>query len=240
MTIVRSAVGQRSNIAGSATVELLSIAPFVLAITALVWDLREFVSYRTDLAREMYALAEVIANETDFNPMQIAMKEAMDRFKKEKSSGALALVVVARGSQRGPGIPCVDDDDWCLPAVTVAWPPTPEAGTWNETDYCGPSDSGLPAAGAHFAADLRVLPNENPDGMAPQEEWISRNMRPGEWWVIVDSCLDPKAGLFWGRLAESRKGSKLFFDPSGVVLRRRAAWGSIHDLSDCAWCGTVP
>lgn len=225
-----------SRIRGSATVELLVVVPFVLALTGLVWDLREFVGYRTDLAREMYSVAEVIANETDADPIEAVIEQAMERFER-RSSGSIAVAVVTRGTERGLGMPCVDDEAWCLPRVAVAWPPTPLEGRWNESDRCdAPNPLGeltLPLPGQHFEADQRVLPNENPDGAESQEDWISRNMRPTEWWVVVDSCFHPNPGLFAGRLVNL--GVDLF-DVSGFVLRKRAAWGSVHDLADCVWC----
>ena len=225
-----------SRARGSATVELLVVVPFVLALTALVWDLREFVGYRTDLAREMYTVAEVIANETDADPIAAVIAQAMTRFER-RSSGSFAVAVVTRGTERGSGTPCVDDAAWCLPRVTVAWPPTPLEGRWNDSAVCSaPSPPGvltLPLPGQHFAADQRVLPNENPDGAESQAEWISRNMRPTEWWVVVDSCFHPNPGVFTGRLVNLGVD---MLDVSDFVLRKRAAWGSVHDLVDCAWC----
>ncbi len=227
---------RNSRIRGSATVELLVVVPFVLALTALVWDLREFVGYRTDLAREMYTVAEVIANETDADLIEEVIAQAMTRFER-RSSGSFAVAIVTRGTERGSRTPCVDDAAWCLPRVAVAWPPTPLEGRWNDSAVCSaPSPPGvltLPLPGQHFAADQRVLPNENPDGTESQESWISRNMRPTEWWVVVDSCFHPNPGVFAGRLVNL--GVELF-DVSQFVLRKRAAWGSVHDLVDCVWC----
>ena len=225
-----------SRARGSATVELLVVVPFVLALTALVWDLREFVGYRTDLAREMYTVAEVIANEPDADLIEEVIAQAMARFE-PRSSGSIAVAVVTRGTERGSGTPCVDDAAWCSPRVAVAWPPTPLEGRWNDSAVCSaPGPPGvltLPLPGQHFAADQRVLPNENPDGAESQAEWISRNMRPTEWWVVVDSCFHPNPGVFTGRLVNL--GVELF-DVSQFVLRKRAAWGSVHDLVDCVWC----
>ena len=222
----------RLRIRGSATVELLVVVPFVLAMTALVWDLREFVGYRTDLAREMYTVAEVIANETDTDPIAAVIAQAMARFER-RSSGSIAVAVVTRGTERGSGTLCVDDDAWCPPRVAVAWPPTPVEGRWNESAVCDapspPGELALPLQGDHFVGVQRVLPNENPD----RANSISWNMRATEWWVVVDSCFHPNPGLFTGRLVNL--GVELF-DISDFVLRKRAAWGSVHDLADCAWC----
>ena len=96
-------------------------------------------------------------------------------------------------------------------------------------DLCAPAGTGLPAQGQHFPADQTVLPNENGDGATPHQSWLSRNMRPTEWWVVVDTCLDPTSGLLWS--TAPLVGD--FFDLSGLVVRKRAAWASVHDLADC-------
>ena len=239
MTMRTAMPPRRASSAGSATVELVVMVPFVLVLTGLVWDLREFIAYRTDLAREVYALAEVMANETDTNPIATVIAEAANRFD-ERGAGSFSVAVVVRGTERGPGVPCEDDAEWCLPRVTLTWPAAPQDGLWGDIGgtaggACATAGGApLPARGAHFDADQQVLPNENPDGAASQEDWISRNMRPGEWWVAVDSCLDPERGLFAATL--DGLGIELF-DTSVFTLRQRVAWGSVHDLTDCRWCG---
>ena len=230
---VRRGHGKRRN-RGSATVELVAIIPFVLAIAAFVLDVRTLVGFRTDLARETFALAEVIANETQRNPVAAVMGEAMDEFD-DDTAGTLAVAVVTRGTERGTGIPCVVDQ-WCLPRVMLAWPASPDAGTWNTPGLCAAAGTGLPAQGQHFPADQTVLPNENSGGATAQQAWLSRNMRPTEWWVVVDTCLDPTPGLLWSRAVDGLVGD--LFDLSGLVVRRRAAWASVHDLADCNWCST--
>ncbi|MYE81115.1 MAG: hypothetical protein F4X36_04590 [Gammaproteobacteria bacterium] len=219
---------------GSATVELVAVTPFVLVFAAFVLDARTLVGFRTDLARETFALAEVIANETRTNPLAAVMGEAMTEFR-EDSAGTLAVAVVTRGTERGTGVPCVVDQ-WCLPRVLLAWPVSPDAGTWNAPGLCATAGTSLPAQGQHFPADQAVLPNENADGATPHQAWLSRNMRPTEWWVVVDTCLDPTPGLVWSRAVDGIIGD--FFDLSGLIVRKRAAWGSVHDLADCNWCGT--
>ena len=220
--------GERWN-RGSAAVELVAIMPFVLAIAAFVLDVRTLVGFRTDLARETFALAEVIANETQRNPVAAVMGQAMAEFD-DDSAGTLSVVVVTRGTERGAGVPCVADQ-WCLPMVALAWPASPDAGTWNAPGLCATAGTSLPAQGQHFPADQTVLPNENSDGGAAHQAWLSRNMSATEWWVVVDTCLDPTAGLLWSGVP----GADLF-DLSGLVVRKRAAWASVHDLADCNWC----
>ena len=224
--------GKRRN-RGSATVELVAVAPFVLAFAAFVLDVRTVVGFRTDVVREMFALAEVIANETRRDPMATVMGEAMAEFS-DDTAGTLAVAVVTRGTERGSGVPCVADQ-WCLPQVLLAWPASPDAGTWNTPGLCATAGSSLPAQGQHFPADQTVLPNENSEATAHQA-WLSRNMRPEEWWVVVDTCLDPTPGLLWSRALTGIVGGT--FDLSGLVVRKRVAWGSVHDLADCNWCGT--
>ena len=222
--------GGKGRNRGSATVELVAITPFVLALAALVLDVRTLGSLRTDLARQTFALAEVIANETETNPLAAVMAAAMDEFG-DDSAGTFTVAVVTRGTERGSGVPCVDGQ-WCLPMVALSWPPTPADGTWNTPGLC-PAVGSLPAAGQHFAADQQVLPNENTGGTTPHQNWVSRDMTPEHWWIVVDTCVDPTPGLLWGRVA-----SAFGFDLSPVALRRRATWGSFHSLSDCRWCTT--
>ena len=230
---------QRASSGGSATVELVVMVPFVLTLTGLVWDLREFIANRTDLAREVYALAEVMANETDTNPIATVITEAAGRFG-ERGAGSFSVAVVVRGTQRGPNAPCEDDDQWCLPRVALTWPAVARDGLWGDIGgtrggACATAGGApLPNQGDHFGATQQVLPNENPDGATSHEGWISRNMRAGEWWVVIDSCLDPERGLF--ATALDGMGIQLF-DTSAFTLRQRVAWGSVHDLGTCSWCG---
>lgn len=223
--------GGKGRSRGSAMVELFAITPFVFAFAAFVMDMRTLVGFRTDLARETFALAEVIANETQRNPMAVVMAEAMAEFE-SNSAGTIAVAVVTRGTERGAGVPCVADQ-WCLPRVALVWPPSPDAGTWDTPGLCAAAGTSLPAQGQHFAADQHVLPNETGSGATSHQGWISRNMRPNEWWVVVDTCLDPTPGLLWSEVP----GANLF-DLSALVVRKRAAWGSVHDLAACNWCST--
>lgn len=219
---------------GSATVELVAVTPFALALAVFVLDVRTLVGFRTDLARETFALAEVIANETRTDPVGTVMAEAMEEFERNNSAGTLAVAVVTRGTERGTGVPCVVDQ-WCLPRVALTWPASPDQGTWKTPGLCATAGTSLPSQGQHFPADQTVLPNENSDGATAHQAWLSRNMRPTEWWVVVDTCLDPTPGL----LSSGARGVVGdLVDLSGLVVRKRVAWGSVHDLADCNWCST--
>ena len=229
---------------GSATVELVVIVPFILVLLAAVWDLREHIGYRTELAREMYVVAEAIADDPEgAQPFELAVAQAEARLREFGASGVIRAAVVVRGTERPGGEACLDGE-WCLPMVTATWPPAVEnpVGTWSRSDdnVCATGGSNeLPAPAGHFASGQRVLPNEGADpdgdgsGVPPSEDaWISRNLRDTEWWVVVDTCVDPQPGLFIGHLANL---GETMLDVS-FALRRRAVWGSIHDLADCEWC----
>ena len=236
---------------GSATVEFVFMAPFILAVMALVWDLREYVAYRTDLARELFVVAELIANETDANPVEAMARRAAARLE-SSGAGTIALAVVTRGEQRHDGTVCPTVPDpadppaasWCPPMVRLAWPPPfvgnnwPSEAIWNDAGACGDFESRLPDQGDHFAEEKVVLPNENPANTVsppPETEWISRNMRPTEWWVVVDICLHPKPGLFFGRFRDTLV-PVMDLSGAGFIMRKRAAWGSVHDRATCTWC----
>lgn len=213
-------------------------------MTGFVWDLREFVAHRTDLAREMYAVAEVIASETGIdqnsNPMEATVKLAGERLA-GAGAGRISVSVVVRGDRRdatanSPHPDCADQSNWCLPRLIDVWPPAaPHAdadkGTWNGGGGCANFEPRRPAVGAHFPSDMPVLPNETDSDAT---SWVSRNMTGQEWWVLIDTCFHANPGLFGGIALRGLE----FFDisDSAFVLVRRAAWGSVHDYPDCNWC----
>ena len=223
------------------------MVPFILLMMGLVWDLRAYIAYHTKVTREIYVVAEVIANETGptsgENPIGAVVSEVVTRLERD-GAGRVSVSLVARGDRRSaidpnPHPDCSIAAQWCLPRVTATWPPAtaPNAGTWNAGGDCANYVPALPSPGEHFQADQTVLPNEVPTDVAPpppHENWVSRNLRPEEWWVVVDTCLHPHSGLFGGLVLRGIE----FFDvsSSALVLRKRAAWGSIHDYSDCNWC----
>lgn len=229
------------RVAGSATVELVFIVPLVLMTLAFVWDLRAYIGYRTELSRGMYVVAEAIADDpTGAAPFAAAIRHAMERLRRDSASGSIRAAVIVRGTERADGTPC-PEDEWCPPMVTVAWPVGDDtAGTWAEGDAaaCAGGDA-LPAQGDHFKAGERVLSNEgvDPDGDGPEAapgeaEWVSRHIGATQWWVVVDTCFHPQPGVFIGRLASLAES---MLDTS-FALRRRVAWGSVHDRADCDWC----
>lgn len=236
--LLLSARGRR----GSAAVEFIILVPFILVLSAAVWDLRVFTAYRTDIARELFVIAELIANGTVWasdTSVENVIEAAAARLG-ETSAGVLHVAVVTRATTRHDGTTCVNDDQWCAPMVTKAF---------YDNDF--PSGTGdcanvariLPDEGDLFAADATVLTFEDadPDGAGPLiaptvDEWVSRNMQPQEWWVVVDSCSHfgegPRSRLIGRRFMQLGLAS-LNVAP---VMYRRAAWGSIDDLSDCVWC----
>ena len=210
-------------------------------LLAAVWDLRQFIAYRAELARQMSVLAQAVAKDAaGASPFEPAVLVAERRFRPRSTAGAIHAAVVVRGTRRADGTEC-PDNDWCPPMVQVAWPGTAvdPAGTWSDgaDNPCAPTvDSALPAQGSHFGPGRRVLPDEGAAAQGqparPEHGWISRNMAQQEWWVVVDTCVEPAPGLFIGRLVNL--SSRMLDTP--YVWRRRAAWPSIHVRGDCNWC----
>ena len=236
---------------GTSTVEFIAMAPFILALMGLIWDLREYISHHTAASREIYVAAEVIANKLDADlvtgttPFDAVLRRLIDERLAPLGSGMVQASIVARGTTPvGASTGCTLDTDTCLPMVTLSWPPPalPTEGTWNNGGECinfaSAHPLGLPAAGTHFAAGTPVLPNEVPAAVTPslpEDEWVSRNLRTQEWWIVIDSCFHPRPGLFFGNLANL---SIELFDPSSsaLVVRKRAVWGSLHSRPQCNWC----
>ena len=236
----------RSATEGSAAVEFLVMAPFIFAMMVFVWNLRQYTGYRTEVVREIHVAAEMIANETGSsptdNPIPIVVARVMDKLSKG-GAGTIDVALVARGDRRlatatMPHPDCADASQWCLPRVLLRWPPPLSGlGTWNAGGDCASLTTPMPNAGEHFPADMRLLPNEAPADATPpppQDEWISRNLRPDEWWVVVDTCFHPNPGLLGGLVF----GGIRYLDPSSsaFVFRKRTAWGSAHQYADCNWC----
>ena len=247
---VRTAKEGRSVASGSAVVELCCIMPFVLILLATVWDVRESVSHRTQLTRDMYVVAELIADHSESpSPIANVLSKLSTRLQTESVGGSLTAAVVVRGTERPDSTTC-PADEWCQPEVAVrthvSWAP-------EDTACAAAPDDALPSAGDHFDADATVLPNEDAiaatdttdtdtdtdtdsdddaDDDPAHAAWLSRNMTDDEWWVVVDACFEPSPGLFFGRLPQM---AAQLFDTSFTV-RKRAAWGSVHDLDDCGWC----
>ena len=228
---------------GSAAIEFVVLVPFILVLTAAVWDLRVFTAHRTDVAREIFVVAELIASGGDWLrdiSVEHVIEAAAERMG-ETSAGVLHIAVVTRATTRHDGTNCVNDDEWCAPFVAKTFydydfPPS-------VTGDCQNFPRTLPDEGDLFAEDATVLPFEDadPDGDGPLaaptvDEWASRNMQPEEWWVIVDSC------SHFGEGPRSRLIGKRFMNMGlawldvSPVMQKRSAWGSIDDLSDCAWC----
>ena len=249
---------------GSAVYELIVITPIVLLLLATFWDVRAFTAYRTDLARELYVVAEVIAGGTDEDShvgrwvgdpllpgreVEQVMAAAADRLARG-SAGAMQVAVVTRGATRPGGTACPAFDPelpgtWCPPMVSrvstvVEWGSDADAGVCR-----GPAPD-LPAVGTSFPAGDPVLPHEG-DGV-PEEEWISRRMSGDDWWVVVDSCsrfgrgTSPLLlGALWEPLWELIPGLDGALDVSWTI-RRRAAWGGewFSPLGECGWCRLTP
>ena len=176
---VRSAApglgGGSTRHGGAAAVELIAIAPFVVLLMAALWDLRAFTAFRTDIAREQYAVAELIAGGDDWANEQAvgsAVRAAMNRLAR-RSAGTMRVVVVTRlRDQTGPPVveatnsagrdcdtawdhdsdPATDDQlPWCEPMLLNEIRPNPDPDatstipTWNGGGDCAGLPSQLPA-----------------------------------------------------------------------------------------------
>jgi len=230
-----------------------------------MWDLRAFIAHRTDLAREVYVVAEVIATRPDANLIEPVAAAFKERFA-GNGAGSIDIAVVKRGNQRRDDLdsdgsldPCqlpYDDqaalsERWCPPLVQVRWPAPSNrsAGLWGERcpahfpscvsspggTHCQESDrsrSRLPEQDEHFPATETVFPNEGQGGSG-ESGWLSRDFNDGEWWTLVDVCLEPGHGLFTGRLIPIGWQAVNF---SELTFTLRAAWRSLHTYNDCEWC----
>ena len=231
--------------------------PFVLVMAGLIWDLREYIGHRTDLAREMYVVAEMIANEEDYEegdkdkrtPIEAAVEQAKVILER-RGAGAVSVTVVARGDRRDHAAAtkdaaCDDDTAWCLPRARLRWPDASDddevaSAEWEwirggDLNGCENFDPPLlPDEGDHFPTTMPVLPHEGADTATTHNEWPSRNLRRHEWWVVVDTCLHANPGLFGGMVLRGLA----FFDTSdsSLAIHRRATWGSQIDVADCKWC----
>ncbi|MCY3596306.1 MAG: hypothetical protein OXG71_02555, partial [Rhodospirillales bacterium] len=181
--------------------ELVVVVPFVLVLLAAVWDLRQHISFRTELSREMYTVAEAISDApSGASPLESAVLAVEERFRTRSDSGRVRVVVAGRGTQRPGGIPCPTPVTWCLPEVLAAYPASAAdtVGTWSTggSNICPSAGDPLPAVGSHFAAGQRMLPQEGMAPPSPEDTWVSRNLAEQEWWVVVEACIEPRPGLF--------------------------------------------
>lgn len=155
--------------------ELVAITPFVLLLMAALWDISAFTAFRTDIAREQYAVAELIAGGEDWANEQAvgsAVRAAMNRLAR-RSAGTMRVVVVSRlRDSAGPPLveatnsagrdcdtpwdhdsdPSTDDQlPWCEPMLLNEIRPNPDPDpsatipTWNGGGDCAALPSRLPA-----------------------------------------------------------------------------------------------
>ena len=182
---------------GSASLELMLITPFVLVLMAAIWDIRAYTAHRTDLAREMYAVAEMLAAAGDASWTDAEKASASENIVEvaaarldDASVGWLRAIVVTRlQDDAGPpaveatnseGRDCddataaVDDPDTTWDDTEAPWC-EPEVRwqigveNWGDQGACANIASRLPAEGATFATTEQVLPHEDadPDGAGP-------------------------------------------------------------------------
>ena len=227
------------------------VVPFVLALLAAVWDLRQFIAYRTDLAREMYVLAQAVADDA------VGGTGGQGALRGGDGGGRAALRSPEHGGRhprrrRGsrPGSRRRHD----VPRWRVV--PADGAGRLardrHESRGHMAGRAGQPVHADRGATRSRPRATISRPGSAccrtrarrerganaalAEKDWVSRNIGPQAWWVVVETCVEPPPGLFVGRL--TGLSAPLLGTP--YVWRRRAAWPSIHSRADCAWCASVP
>ena len=217
---------------GSAVVELIVTAPFVIVLLGVAWDLREYAAHRTELVREIYTVAHAVSNEPthepDLEPPGAAVQALRTRFMRISDAGRISMAVVTRGTHSG-GQPCQDGQP-CPPLVHSLWPAPSGVDRWSSgnASRCD-AEPALPGVGEHFGELETVLHNE--DALGSVADWPSRNIRAEEWWVVVDVCMDPRPGLFYSSIVAPLR----VFGASPAMVRR-AAWPSFHVRDDCTWC----
>lgn len=213
------------------------MTPFVLALLGAIWDLRAYTTYQADLAREIIVVAEAISMQTaGTDPVEEALKPVAGRLARIGVVGRLDAALVTRGRTRHDGAACVAGE-WCAPRVTQSWPGTLQWSDGTASDCDLPAD--LPKPGDHFRADQEVLPGD--DGSAldptarPVSEWVSRNIDEREWWVVLETCILPKPGVFFGLLG----GLGPDMLDLSFAIRKRAAWPSAQEYAACDWCAKI-
>lgn len=182
---------------GSASLELIIITPFLLVLMAAIWDIRAYTAYRTDVAREIYDTAELLASSGRVSwsvsekqdaaaNVLLAVANRLD----DRSVGWVRAIVITRlqdiagppvveatnseGRDCDASVATADDPDTVWDDTTAPWCEPrvhQEIGlqTWGDQGACANIASRLPAAGATFAANVPVLPHEDadPDGDGP-------------------------------------------------------------------------
>ena len=210
------------------------MVPFVLALMGAIWDLRAYTSYQATLARERFVLAEAITTQVaGTDPGGEALKAAGLRLGRIAVGGRIDAALVVRGTMRHDGSACVADA-WCAPLVTKSWPGaiTWSDGTASDCDIA----ADLPKDGDHFRADQEILPDD--DGTArgaaaqPVSAWTSRQIEDNQWWVVLETCILPRPGVFFALLSALDTG---MLDLS-FAIRKRAAWPSAQEYPACDWC----
>lgn len=132
---------------GSAAVELIAIIPFALVLMAAVMDLRAFAAHRSDIAREMYTVAEMVAGSATWpaatapDALRKVVRAAASRLRGcpitetnpcGRTAGWMRVVVVARPRD--------------VPADPTATPPVPSPVPARNSDGnpCNPAPPATP------------------------------------------------------------------------------------------------
>ena len=195
-------LGCRRRGAGSAAIELVAIIPFALILMAAIVDLRAFAAHRSDIAREMYTVAEIVAGAgtwdaaTAGQAFQNTMEAAGERLG-GNTAGWMRVVVVAR-PRDNPGDPTAtppvtsaparnSDGALCNPAAP-ATPPFCEPEVLRELD-ADTNTAGVQRAEWEGGGDCGAVPSQLPAMGAQFPRGTAPPNCAGQ--VLPNECADP-------------------------------------------------
>ena len=191
--------GCRRRCAGSAAIELVAIIPFALILMAAIVDLRAFAAHRSDIAREIYTVAEIVAGAATWNAataeaaLRNTMQAARERLERN-TAGWMRVVVVARPRDNPgnpPATPAVraqnTDGAFCNPAAPTTPPFCEPEVLWElDTD---PNTAGLQRAEWHSVGDCATVASSLPANGAQFPRGTPPPNCTGQ--VLPNECADP-------------------------------------------------
>ncbi len=234
------------------------MAPLVLVFAAFIWDLRAYVSHRTDLAREAYVLAEVISDLAERDDAMTFVLERnstaptlLDAFVERlarRGAGSLDIAIVVRDDEDRAGNPCAvtPPPSPCPPLVAQRWP-WPNPATDPDRLWSGPGGGAAGGDCAPAAWDIPVraaflssLPDEgdqfgsdrlmlpNENASSAVEDQWFSRTIPSQQWWVV---VDVCLHPGPGTFTGPLIAAGMnALDFGSFVTRVRAAWASIHDF----------
>ena len=145
--------------AGSAAVELLTIMPFALLLMAAIVDLRAFAAHRTDIAREIYTVAEIVAGAAlwDATTAPAALRKTM--------LAAVTRLSGCTAAELRNNTPCGHSAGWMRVGVVARPRDVPDDPATTGTDESNPADN---SDGNRCNTDAAGNPLPNPPFCEPE------------------------------------------------------------------------